>query len=79
MVVTRSADYPNRQREWVSPFDHNYLRITRILKCLMVFGLEDEAQAVYECLRQIYRESSNDIGAETFQHWTNAVKASASG
>ncbi len=58
-------------------FDHNYLRITRILKCLMTFGLEDEARAFYECLRRIYREDSDQIGDETFQYWTNAVKAGA--
>ncbi|MBD1918541.1 MULTISPECIES: opioid growth factor receptor-related protein [Cyanophyceae] len=78
IVITQSQDYPNRQWEWANPFNHNYLRITRILKCLMGFGLEDEAQAFYECLRQIYQESSDRIGDETFQHWANAVKASAS-
>lgn len=77
VVVTLSEDYPSRKREWVCPFNHNYLRITRILKCLMIFGLEDEAQAFYECLRQIYRESSDHIGSEAFHYWTNAVKHSA--
>ena len=75
-VVSRSEDYPMRKREWVCRFDHNYLRITRILKCLMTFGLEDEARAFYECLRQIYREDSDQIGGETFQYWANAVKPS---
>ncbi len=78
VVITQPGNYPNRQREWVQPFDHNYLRITRILKCLMVIGLEDEVQAFYECLKQIYRESSDQIGGETFQYWTNAVKPSSS-
>jgi hypothetical protein len=74
VVITQSEDYPDRQCEWVQPFDHNYLRITRILKCLMLFGLGNEAQAFYECLKQIYRESSDQIGGETFQYWTNAVR-----
>ncbi|MEH1893799.1 MAG: opioid growth factor receptor-related protein [Nostoc sp.] len=74
IVVSQSEDYQNRKREWVCIFDHNYLRITRILKCLITFGLENEAEAFYECLRQIYREDSDRIGGETFQHWTNAVK-----
>jgi hypothetical protein len=74
IVVSQSEDYPNRKGEWVSICNHNYLRITRILKCLMRFGLENEAQAFYECLRQIYREDSDRIGGKTFQHWTIAVK-----
>ncbi|MEH2137132.1 opioid growth factor receptor-related protein [Nostoc sp.] len=74
IVVSQSEDYQNRKREWVCIFNHNYLRITWILKCLITFGLENEAEAFYECLRQIYREDSDRIGGETFQYWTNAVK-----
>lgn len=74
IVVTQSENYPNRKREWLFPANHNYLRITRILKCLMTFGLEDEAQAFYHCLRQIYRESSDLIGDKTLQYWSNAVE-----
>jgi hypothetical protein len=77
VIITQSADYPNRKQEWVCPFNHNYLRITRILKCLVTFGLEDEAQAFYECLRQIYQENSDYIGGKTLQYWTNAVNPSA--
>jgi hypothetical protein len=77
VFVSRSKDYPIRKHEWICMFDHNYLRITRILKCLMTFGLKDEAGAFYECLWQIYREDSDRIGGETFQYWTNAVKAGA--
>jgi Opioid growth factor receptor (OGFr) conserved region len=72
--IERSPDYLIRKQEWLNLFNHNYLRITRILKCLMTFGLMDEARAFYECLQQIYREDSNLIGSETFQYWTNAVK-----
>jgi Opioid growth factor receptor (OGFr) conserved region len=72
--IERSADYPIRKQEWVNNFDHNYLRITRILKCLMIFGLAAEARSFYQCLAEIYRENSNLIGAETFQYWTDAVR-----
>ncbi|MGG6267873.1 opioid growth factor receptor-related protein [Leptolyngbya sp. AN03gr2] len=71
--ITRSEEYPIRKSEWIGRFNHNYLRITRILKCLMAFGLEQYAQAFYRCLEQIYREESNRIGSETFHYWTNAV------
>lgn len=77
IVVDKAENYLTRKREWVCLFDHNYLRITRILKCLMTLGLKDEAEAFYECLRQIYRESSDQIGGETFQYWTNAIKVDA--
>ena len=75
VVVDKRDDYPIQKREWVCLLDHNYLRITRILKCLTLFGLNHEAQAFYDCLRQIYREDRDQIGRETFQYWTDAVKA----
>lgn len=76
-MISRSEDYSIRKREWIGLFNHNYLRITRILKCLMAFGLEAEAQAVYECLQQIYKENSDQIGGKTFRYWTDAVKTNA--
>jgi hypothetical protein len=72
--IDRAENYAIRKQEWVNPFDHNYLRITRILKCLMVFGLTDAAIAFYRCLEQIYRDDRERIGSETFQYWTNAIK-----
>jgi Opioid growth factor receptor (OGFr) conserved region len=72
-VVEKSEEYGDRKQDWICRFDHNYLRITRILKCLMIFGLQDEAKAFYECLRQLYQEERDQIGSETFQYWTNAV------
>ena len=73
MIVERSPEYPIRKQEWVQLFDHNYLRITRILKCLMIFDFKEEAQAFYECLNQIYQENREQIGRETFQYWTDSV------
>ena len=73
-VVTKSQEYLERKQEWICPLDHNYLRITRILRCLMVLGLERYAQSFYRCLSQIYREESDRIGGKTFQYWTNAFK-----
>lgn len=65
-VVTKSEEYPDRKREWICLMDHNYLRITRILKCLTVLGLESYAQAFYRCLAKIYREESRHIGGKHF-------------
>ena len=75
VYVEKSENYPDRKQEWVNMLDHNYLRITRMLKCLITFGLIQEAQAFYECLKKIYREDSDQIGGETFQYWTDAVNS----
>lgn len=75
ITVERSKEYPSRKREWVQMFDHNYLRITRILKCLMTFDLQEEAQAFYDCLSHMYQENKVQIGRETFQYWTDSVNS----
>lgn len=75
ITVGKSKEYPARKQEWVQMLDHNYLRITRILKCLLTFDLKEEAQAFYECLSHIYRENREQIGRETFQYWTDAVNS----
>ncbi|EKU96239.1 opioid growth factor receptor family protein [Leptolyngbya sp. PCC 7375] len=75
VVVEKSENYPDRKQEWVNMLNHNYLRITRILKCLIAFGFIQEAHAFYECLQKIYREDSDQIGGETFQYWTGAVNS----
>jgi hypothetical protein len=78
VVVNQLASYSERKPNWVSKFNHNHLRITRILKCLMILGLENYARAFYACLQQIYQEDSGLIGEETFQYWTRAINTNTS-
>ena len=34
IVIAKSEEYLSRKREWIEPFNHNYLRLTRILTSL---------------------------------------------
>jgi hypothetical protein len=61
-------------RHWLSPGDHNYLRITRILTSLRLLGLPAYADAFFTALEKLYREHSYVIGRETFAYWQNAVR-----
>src|ERR1700685_4418303 len=56
-------DYPN----------HNWLRITRILRSLHLLGLEAEAQALYRRLADFHTRRRFPIGDDTFQFWSNAI------
>ncbi|KAF2194497.1 hypothetical protein K469DRAFT_460116, partial [Zopfia rhizophila CBS 207.26] len=60
-------------RNWVLPFDHNHLRITRILRSLRVLGLQKECEAFYAVLKDVYTHSS--INDRTMMYWRNAFKA----
>lgn len=58
---------------WLCYGDHNYLRITRILKCLKLCGLEYFANKFYEALTKVYLQYPKYIGENTYGYWTRAV------
>lgn len=74
-IIAFSDDYEFRKKVWLRKYNHNYLRLTRILKCLMMFGLEEYAGELYDCLQKIYDEEGDKIGEETLQFWTEAVNS----
>ena len=75
--VTRTRYFAAKATVWVSPGNHNHLRITRILRCLNCLGLEAEARAFFECLSEIYESEQSQprpaISNETILYWRRAV------
>src|ERR1700730_2574442 len=59
ITITRAPNFANKATGWLSPGNHNHLRITRILRCLTVLGLEAEAKAFFECLCEVYEAEQN--------------------
>ena len=66
-ITVRVAD------AWASP-NHNWLRISRILRSLTLLGMEAHAQALYEWLDATYPSRKFPISADTFRYWTEAVR-----
>lgn len=58
---------------WAS-LNHNWLRITRILRSLTLLGMATQAQAFYERLDAIYTSRTFPIPADTFRYWAEAVE-----
>ena len=69
--VVLGADFEENSSNWLSPWNHNYLRITRILKSLGLLGLEPEAHAFLACLTDVFHAQSGHsaISTETFRYW----------
>jgi len=76
--ITKSDEYPQRKIEWINRFNHNYLRITRILTSLKILGLKPYAQAFLKCLDDIYKEEGDRIGSKTYTYWRNALSLTIS-
>ena len=66
--------FQKRIENWLTFGNHNFLRITRILKCLMLLGLKNEARAFEKALEEVYSENQTVVGAETLRYWQEAVK-----
>jgi hypothetical protein len=64
---------------WVTPGNHNHLRITRILKSLRLLGLEAEAGELFGWLETVHQEEKKKtrpgIGERSFEFWRQAMAA----
>jgi hypothetical protein len=72
--IFESEQWGNRSIKWISDGNHNYLRITRMLRSAYLLGFEEYAQAFLDRLLKL-RDSpyGRIIGARTFAFWQKAV------
>jgi hypothetical protein len=70
--IHKAREYTERRQNWLKPSNHNHLRLTRILKCLAILGLESHATALFQCLSAIYEEEPDNITEATLLRWQAA-------
>lgn len=71
--VVRASDYRKKFANWAIRFDHNHLRITRILRCLRVLGLQTEHTAFFDALERTYEDPQISISDRSMGYWRLAV------
>jgi hypothetical protein len=71
--IRRAGNYEERTAAWVTPGNHNFRRISRILQSLVLLGFRDAATLFLEALMEVFYENRNVIGAETCGFWTLSV------
>jgi hypothetical protein len=74
ITVTRGEFFDEYIRIWLTPGNHNFLRISRILRSLSLLGLRAHARAFLACLEQIYADHPQTIGSTTIDYWRRAVQ-----
>jgi hypothetical protein len=76
-AIVTSPEF-SRHAQWLTPENHNHLRLTRMLKSLRLLGNEPEARALYQCLSRLYEEQRRSgyagITARTFRFWQASVQ-----
>src|SRR3954467_6467146 len=76
--ILRVPTFSARSRNWLTPHNHNFLRLTRILKSLSLLGLPDRAMQLLAWLEEIARLRAGVISEETLRYWRAASKADPS-
>ena len=71
--INVNEDFVARSRVWLQPYNHNFLRISRIFRSLALLGCNSHAMALFGCLEGIYRDHPGVIGEKTFRYWKHAA------
>ena len=62
---------PDKQRKWCKNGNHNLLRITRIIRSLRLFGLEDDARDFWRKVMTV--GDALEISDTTIDYWSKAM------
>lgn len=72
-TITPGPDFDYLSKNtWRKRFDHNHLRITRIIRSLRVLGLDEPARAFHRAL--VENDSSRRVGSRSLMFWERAAE-----
>jgi hypothetical protein len=54
--------------------NHNWLRMTRVLHCLRLLGLEGEGRRLLECLEGLQAAGKARVAPESMRYWREAME-----
>lgn len=73
-IVVKSSTFSSRRVVIWNTFNHNWMRITRILKSLKLLGRDDLANSFFSCLQQLRDREGIAASGDSFGYWQRAVK-----
>ena len=74
--ISIANSFDVRSKNWLRRHNHNFLRLTRIIKCLKLSDLDNYAQALFNVLQTLFHSDFESIiGKETYRYWHNATNA----
>jgi opioid growth factor receptor-like protein len=72
LVVSPTPDFAERRKVWLRPYNHNHLRLTRILRSCYLLSLRAEAAALGGYLDDLAAENPETLNEETRGYWARA-------
>ena len=58
---------------WLTEFDHNHLRITRIIRCLALILGRGEAQAFHDAILALVEAAGGPVNDQSLAYWRDAA------
>ena len=74
-TIAPGPGFAERAVVWLSVGNHNFLRLTRIMKSLTLLGCGAQAGALLACLLEVATANPRVIGKGTVGYWVAAAKA----
>lgn len=71
--LIKSAAFKERSANWLNPGNHNFLRITRILKFLTLAGQAKLATCFFTALDEVYA-TNKPVISSSYNFWKSAVQ-----
>lgn len=70
----RMLAFYRRTAWWLAPYDHNHLRITRIVHSLALLAGRDEARAFHREILNLVEAAGSPVNARSLLYWERAAE-----
>ncbi|MBA1157561.1 opioid growth factor receptor-related protein [Microvirga mediterraneensis] len=74
-ATERMLQFYRETRWWLTGYDHNHLRITRIIHSLRILAGPDEAQRFHEAILALNDAAGSPVNARSRTYWSDAACA----
>jgi len=74
-ATERMLRFYRNTRWWLTTFDHNHLRITRIIHSLRLLVGQDEAQRFHSAILDLNAAAGSPVNARSLEFWSDAARA----
>ena len=69
----RMLRFYRNTRWWLTPYDHNHLRITRIIHSLRILTGPEEAQRFHKAVLALNDAAGSPVNARSLEYWADAA------
>ena len=73
-VVSPTGEWADKAQNWLTDGNHNFMRITRMLRSMTLLGRHQLAQSLHSVLSATARAHPKVISARTLSFWDSAIK-----